>query len=103
MKTYKRGAEIDVVARLTVNHNAGRFTFRLCNLDVAGKESDECFEENVVQFDGKPYYRVPDTKSRDFHLSLRLPQNLVCNRCSMQVTELYLIYKFKNLINIFSD
>lgn len=86
VKTYKSGQVIDVISRLTVNHNRGHFVFKLCNMDK-GRESEECFERNpVFTSDGQPVYQVPDWEARDFHHQMKLPDGLKCRHCVLQWT-----------------
>ena len=85
VKSYKRGSVIEVTAKITANHY-GYFYFKICNLD-AESETEACFERNKIPIStGALSYPLPSSSTGDFKVSLRLPSNLICNRCVLQWT-----------------
>jgi Lytic polysaccharide mono-oxygenase, cellulose-degrading len=85
VKTYRQGQTIDVTVRITANHK-GYFYFKICNLD-AEKETEACFERYKLQTSsGALNWPLTSTSAGDYKLQVKLPTNLVCNRCVLQWT-----------------
>lgn len=85
VKSYRQGETIQVTAKITSNH-LGYFYFKLCNLDVE-PESEACFERYPLKTaSGELNWPLTSTSAGNFNVQLRLPTNLVCNRCVLQWT-----------------
>lgn len=72
--------------KLTANHR-GAFTFDLCHLrNKVHLETDDCFAEYPLQLvDGS--YEVPvPSDQMEFHVAVRLPEDLTCERCVLRWT-----------------
>ncbi|XP_030374183.1 uncharacterized protein LOC115623782 [Scaptodrosophila lebanonensis] len=85
VKSYISSSSADVIVRITANH-LGFFSFHLCNLDVYGRESEQCFDQNRLKFsDGSDQYYLGTTLG-EINLQLRLPAGLVCQHCVLRWT-----------------
>lgn len=83
---YVSGSKIRVGVRITANHK-GYFLFDLCNLDKYGKESDECFEGNLLNLvNGNDKYILPSDNNGWFNTTLQLPAGLDCKHCVLRWT-----------------
>lgn len=84
VKSYKAGSLAPVNVRLTKNHK-GYFFFKICKIGSAG-ETEECFDQNLVQFeDGSLKHPVPEDVNI-FTPNIRLPAGLTCDHCVLQWT-----------------
>lgn len=88
-KVYTRGQIFKVLVRITANHMRGHFEFKFCNLDIEGKESDECFERDEVFL-----YKLRTNDVRDFLIKVPLP-DYTCKRCVLQWT--YIVGEYFDL------
>jgi len=86
VKTYRKGADIDIGIDLSANHQ-GFFEFRLCPHNFENTpETDECFDKYVLQRadnDETKYY--PGAGSGIiFNSTYKLPSDLTCDQCVLQ-------------------
>ncbi|CAD7093491.1 unnamed protein product [Hermetia illucens] len=83
---YSPGQNIPVSVKLSANHK-GYFKFDLCNLDVFGKESEECFAANAIRIsNGSDRYDLPSFDPQTFELQIQAPSNLKCQHCVLRWT-----------------
>lgn len=84
VKSYRSGSTINVTVKITANHK-GKFIFKICNLDNE-KETEQCFDRQLLQSQNKTEYTLPSTATGDYVVPLTLPTNLQCKRCVLQWT-----------------
>ena len=84
VKTYKSESTINVLVRITSNHN-GKFVFKICNLDKEN-ETEECFDRQLVRLQNGLDYVLASSIPGDFVVPLVIPKNLQCKRCVLQWT-----------------
>lgn len=84
VRKYNQGETIDVTIQVTAKHE-GDFQFKLCpwnNMNVA--PTQDCFDDFPLQFeDGSDKYG-PISETKTYNLKVKLPDNVVCDRCIMQ-------------------
>jgi len=94
-RTYRPGAEIDVIVWITKNHK-GFFTFRLCKQDNVNQAPDQsCFEQEESLLQVKPSVQEPWQEryivtsemgdNKNMTMKLRLP-DWTCQQCILQWT-----------------
>lgn len=98
-KTFKQGDIVEADVEVTANHR-GWFEFKICPYDKPAPEDIErgangqfievtqrCLDKHPIPLaDGSGYrYELPSPWKRGIHtVKLRLPFNLVCNKCLFQ-------------------
>ncbi|XP_001663376.2 uncharacterized protein LOC5577450 [Aedes aegypti] len=86
VRNYTKGAVISVKALLTANH-MGHFEFNLCDLGVAGGETEECYEQyKLLDVEGRRKWYLNSTAATQYTVQLQLPADLVCEHCVLQWT-----------------
>lgn len=82
---YQKGQKIDVVARLTTNHR-GYFKFQICPLTNPKElETEECFNRYPLKLEnGSDRYVLQSHESKDYTMSLFLPNGLTCEHCVLR-------------------
>ncbi|KAH8292156.1 hypothetical protein KR054_006449 [Drosophila jambulina] len=84
-RSYSAGNAITVGVKITTNH-LGYFQFHLCNLDVFGGESEECFNQHRLRFaDGSDTLHI-GTQRDDMDVTVILPDGVTCNHCVLRWT-----------------
>lgn len=69
---------------ITAPHR-GHFEFALCPLDNLDIETERCFQEHpVLTVDGMTKWFLPTNEPTTFDIVLVLPDNIVCERCSLR-------------------
>jgi len=82
VRNYTVGQTIPVELFVAVNHQ-GWHEFRLCPYSNTGVESEECFNQHLLQFgSGQTRENIPG--QQQVNLQLRLPAGLRCDRCVLQ-------------------
>lgn len=83
--SYKAGDEIELVARITVNHK-GHVQFFICPLsENNGAETEECFAKYPLKLSNGSYkYVLPSTDSGDYTITGILPPDLTCEHCVLR-------------------
>ena len=86
-RVYRPGQIIPIEIDVTANH-FGFFTFRLCaNNKTYEDPIQNCFDRLILPVipDNKDHYILPNQETGTFFLSLRLPIDLWCKQCILQV------------------
>lgn len=76
---------IPVTVWIKANH-LGYFIFEMCNLDVFGKESDECFQAVKLKLSNGDDRFELGKLTGDVNLSVKLPNDLKCEHCVFRWT-----------------
>ena len=86
-RSYDEGATMDVKIELTAHHK-GWFSFKICDLEGAETEDEQCFaaEDSIVQFEnGETRWDVTEKSNNGFYINrIQLPDDLSCDHCVLQ-------------------
>lgn len=86
VRNYTRGAVIEVRVTITANHR-GHFVFNICNLSNSRLESEECYAQyELLDSEGRREWYLNSTLPGTYVVSLKLPEDLVCEHCVLQWT-----------------
>ncbi|KAF2363735.1 Cellulose/chitin-binding protein N-terminal [Trinorchestia longiramus] len=90
-RNYTAGEVITVKVSVTNSHG-GHMMFKLCpNNDVNKPVTQKCLDGYPLEVSGYTGGKVPVTapyqSTQDFQLQLKLPTDLVCSQCVMQMTQ----------------
>lgn len=85
VRTYQSGNLIPISVKITANHK-GYFYFHLCDLD-RNYENELCYKQYPLRLYNNEYkYYLPSYSPGWFNLTLKLPNNLICNHCVLRWT-----------------
>lgn len=85
-KTYRKGQIINVAAKLTMSHK-GYFQFRIGAFDNSRTEGDETgrLKGQLLELTtGGTKFNITKMGHHDYHMQLKLPPQLTCQRCVLQ-------------------
>ncbi|KAL5290355.1 hypothetical protein ACFFRR_009976 [Megaselia abdita] len=85
VNTYTTGQIIPIDVKISAPHR-GYFIFHVCNLDLNGAESEECFDANPVKYDDGNLQHFPPNSGGNYYLKLQLPSDLFCHHCVLRWT-----------------
>ncbi|XP_018020658.1 uncharacterized protein LOC108677020 [Hyalella azteca] len=90
-RNYSAGETISVGVNVTNSHG-GHMVFKLCpNNDVTKPVTQECLDRYPLSASGYPDGKVPVTspyqETQEFNLKIKLPQDVVCSQCVLQMTQ----------------
>ncbi|RWS19962.1 hypothetical protein B4U80_05555, partial [Leptotrombidium deliense] len=88
-RKYARGSVITAIAQISANHR-GYFLFKICPAFTRSTEvTEECLDSHVlpiINSNDKYIYELPSASPGNFSVSIKLPENLLCERCVLQWT-----------------
>ncbi|XP_060650170.1 uncharacterized protein LOC132787255 [Drosophila nasuta] len=85
VNSYIGVSTFDVTVQITANH-LGYFSFHLCNLDEAGSESEDCFNQHRLLFaDNSDRLDIGSTTG-SIVATLQVPSGVTCKHCVLRWT-----------------
>ncbi|KAH8248267.1 hypothetical protein KR038_009874 [Drosophila bunnanda] len=85
VKSFNGVTEADITVKITANH-LGYFRFHICNLDENGSESEECFNQHLLNFADGSQENYIGTVTGDIVMTVQLPTDLNCVHCVLRWT-----------------
>ncbi|EDV95058.1 uncharacterized protein LOC6567559 [Drosophila grimshawi] len=85
VKSYVGVSSADINVLITANH-MGHFSFKLCNLDEFGSESDECFDKYPLAFADGSLKLYISSRTGSYDMVVQFPQGVSCKHCVLRWT-----------------